>query len=409
MMVKEVCVIKYIRNSANYGVGSYLKEYLYCLNNLGHRINIIELGGYNVDASDCIREVDNVRTISFPLSFPGDFEKYIKGVSRALTLYIEDSNNLVFHIQHVPPNNLLDCLKKYFPQSKSVITIHDFSWITILQGNISLFDKIIRNQEREKFKIKYNPIIEMFKKEKAFLEKFDRVVCLSEDALHLINNLYGIKQNACLIPNGLKRDCRNLSQKRKMSLREKYRLSPEEKVLLFVGRIESHKGIEPLIACFDEVVNVYPDCRLVMVGDGQISEVIKQCKRLHAKVILTGRLDKKTLYQWYQMADIALLPSYMEECSYVGIEMLMHGLPIIASDGFGVKNMFQEGVNAKVAKIENYKSIKKFQRNLKEAILCLLNADLSTLEIRKGALKTYQSKYSIECLQNGYTVLFNSL
>jgi len=71
--------------------------------------------------------------------------------------------------------------------------------------------------------------------------------------------------------------------------------------------------------------------------------------------------------------------------------------------------MFQDGINAIVAKIDSYERISKFQQNLKEAILFLLNADLSKLEIRKGALKTYQSKYSIECLQNGYAALFNSL
>jgi len=84
MMVKEVCVIKYIRNSANYGVGTHLKEYLYCLKHLGYRINIIELSGFDINAANCIKEVNNIRTISFPLSFSGDFEKYIKDVCRHL-------------------------------------------------------------------------------------------------------------------------------------------------------------------------------------------------------------------------------------------------------------------------------------------------------------------------------------
>ena len=253
-MKKEVCIVRYTRNSANYGVGTHVKEYLDCLKKWGCKINIIDLGANEVDSASCIKEEGNIRTIYFPYPLFGDFEKYINGVCRALTLYFEDSDNLVFHVQHAPANNLLDCLKKYFPQSKSVITLHDLSWISILQGNISLFEKIIRNQEREKTKIKYGHIIEIYKKEKAFLGKFDRIVCLSEDTLRLISNQYAFKQNACLIPNGLKKDCRSLSQKRKMSLRKKYRLSPEEKILLFVGRIETQKGIDPLIACFDEVV-----------------------------------------------------------------------------------------------------------------------------------------------------------
>ena len=78
------------------------------------------------------------------------------------------------------------------------------------------------------------------------------------------------------------------------------------------------------MSCFNKIVDEYPDCRMILIGDGDINNVIKYAREAISKITFVGRLDKKKLYQWYSIADIAVFPSYYEECSYVGIEMLMH-------------------------------------------------------------------------------------
>jgi len=239
------------------------------------------------------------------------------------------------------------------------------------------------------------------------LEKADHLVCLSDDTFHLVQNLYGIKHNVWLIPNGLRKIRRSLSEKQKLAVREKYHISKDEKNLLFVGRVESAKGANALLSCFEDIIKSYPNCRLVMVGSGDINGAVGKCKNAGAKIIFTGKLSQKALYQWYQIADIALFPSFFEECSYVGIEMMMHGLPVVASDGYGVRSMFHDGVNARIAKIENRKKTLRFEENLKQTIIDVLNSDLSML--RKGAEKMYNSKYSIEKMKQGYVNLLNAL
>ena len=383
--MKEVCIINYTSNAAVYGIGTHIKEYVYCLNTMGYKINRIELGTDKKNAEFYVKEDGNVRTIHFPYLLDRDVDRYNKGVCRLLRLYVEDSANLVFHLHYGLNESLLDSIKKHFPLSKSVFTIHCQHWGAELRGNVALFEKIIRKQDSKKIKTKYGHIIETYKKEKTFLERVDRIVCLSDDTLNLIQNQYGIKQNVWLIPNGLRKSYRKLSERQKIQLREKYYIGPEEKILLFVGRIDAAKGIARLMTCFDEVVKDFPDCRLVVAGNGDINGMLKQCKKTYTKVTFTGRLDRKTLYQWYQIADIALFPSFCEECSYVGIEMMMHGLPVVASDGYGVRNMFHEDMNAKVVRIENQEGKSKFEKNLRESLLYVLNSDLS--ELKKGAKK----------------------
>ncbi|GHU92545.1 glycosyl transferase [Bacteroidia bacterium] len=389
-MMKEVCIVNYISNAAIYGIGTYIKEYVYCLENIGCKINLIELGTDDSNPDFYIREERNVRKIHIPYLREGAIAKYNKGVCRLLRLYIEDSENLVFHFQYAYSDSLLDNIKNYFPLSKSVFTIHYLSWSEVLQGDRLLFEKIIRKQEAEEIKKKYQIVIDNYHREKLFMEKVDHIVCLSDDTLNLVQNLYHIKQKLWFIPNGLRGKNRNLSEKQKADLRKKYYISNNEKVLLFVGRIHPIKGIYSLLSCFDDVIKNYQDCRLVVIGDGNINEAIKKCRKAWSKIIFTGRLDKKTLYQWYQIADVALFPSFYEECSYVGIEMMMHGLPVVASDGYSIRNMFQDNLNTKVIKIENRKKISKFENNLKESILEILASDLS--DIRKESKKNIQIK-----------------
>ena len=407
--MKEVCIISYTSNTAPGGVATYLKEYVFCLKKTGCRINLVELGTDKKRSEFYVKETGNIRTIHFPYLLKGDVDRYQKGVCRLLRLYVEDSGNLVFHLNCDHCNSLIDGLKKNFPLSKSVYVIHFSFWSAALQGDVALFEKIIRNQEDRNIKIKYKDVIHNYKREKSFLEKVDRIVCLSDDTLKMVKNQYGIKQNVWLIPNGLRKNVRQLSEDEIAKLRQSYYLSPEEKILLFVGRIDSIKGIDHLMACFADVVAAYANCRLAIIGPGDINAIVKTDKKVYAKVIFTGELDSKSLSHWYQMADIALFPSLYEECSYVGIEMMMHGLPVISSDGYSVRNMFFDGVNAKVVNIKNRDRKTATAKKLKESIIELLHSDLSTLAIRKGAREMYQSKYAIEHMQNGYAALFDSL
>lgn len=407
--MKEICIINYSSSASLYGVGTHINEYIFCLINMGCKINLIQLASNNDSEGFYIKEENYIRRIFIPHIACNFLSSYNKGICRLLRLYLNDSINLVFHFHYIQSGNLLDCIKEYFPLSKSIYTIHYLTWSNELLGNVKLFEKIIQNQENERINRQYGYIIESYKAERMFFEKFDQIICLSDDTFKLVKNQYGIVNNIRLIPNGLRNMHRNLSEKRKNKIRKSLFINPEEKILLFVGRIEPIKGIDHLIVCFDELMKEFPNSRLVIVGSGAINDLLNKCKNCWAKLTFTGRIDKKALYKLYSIADIAIFPSFYEECSYVGIEMLMFGLPIVASDGYNVKNMFHDAINSKIAKIENWNKNTPFGTNLKESIIHLMNDDKYKLQLKINAKKSYQSKYSIEYMQKGYFELLNSL
>ncbi|WP_139322550.1 hypothetical protein [Parabacteroides massiliensis] len=65
-------------------------------------------------------------------------------------------------------------------------------------------------------------------------------------------------------------------------------------------------------------MKVYPMCRLAVVGStGNWDFVRKNCYPILSKIHFTGALSPEEVDKWYQIADIELLSSYTEQCSYV--------------------------------------------------------------------------------------------
>lgn len=146
-------------------------------------------------------------------------------------------------------------------------------------------------------------------------------------------------------------------------------------------------------------------------------ESVEVCEEIDNKIMETDprRISDYTLQtgfeveEWLAIADIGIISSYYEQCSYTAIEMMMHGLPIIAPDGLGIRNMFIAGINAKVAKTDNGKKANIYRKNLANSIIYLLKSPDLCGNLSKGARKTYNDKYTIREMKANYKKLIESL
>lgn len=161
------------------------------------------------------------------------------------------------------------------------------------------------------------------------------------------------------------------------------------------------------LEAFKNVLKYDSNCRLVVIGDlCNAPDLLAAAGEAVSKVTLTGRLDKELLSYWYRMADIGVIPSYAEQCCYVGLEMMCYGLPIIASDGFGVKRMFPAGVNAYVAPIGDRRNPKKFVQNLVDCTLKLLSNSAEQRKIKNNARRILKEKYNFSEMAEHYKAIF---
>ncbi|GHH16816.1 hypothetical protein GCM10008023_21280 [Sphingomonas glacialis] len=124
--------------------------------------------------------------------------------------------------------------------------------------------------------------------------------------------------------------------------------------LLFVGRLESRKGIDVLLDAIPEVLAQFPTAILDIVGDDTIPkadgttykvEFLKQDMptAVRSRIVFHGRADEQQLRKFYRDCDIFVAPSRYESFGLVFLEALMFGKPVIGCDAGGGPEVVTDG------------------------------------------------------------------
>ena len=137
--------------------------------------------------------------------------------------------------------------------------------------------------------------------------------------------------------------------------------------------------------------------------------MLAECKDDWGKILFTGKLSKQELYQFYQIADVGVMLSKHEQCSFVAIEMMMHGIPIIASDSTGLDEMVSDGINGyKIRTIENQAKV-SFDINECQRLLSLAINNKNEEELRKKCRQQYEAVYSLDCMKEKMQTLYQTI
>ncbi len=115
----------------------------------------------------------------------------------------------------------------------------------------------------------------------------------------------------------------------------------------FIGYLGHHKGLAVLLEalpCLDNLERV----RLLVVGDGEQADALKALSGelgLDAQVTFLGRIDNQAIRSVYDQLDALVVPSIWPENSPVTIsEAMASGLPVLASDIGGMRELVADGV-----------------------------------------------------------------
>ncbi len=139
------------------------------------------------------------------------------------------------------------------------------------------------------------------------------------------------------------------------------------RIVLYVGRLNAVKGLDLLLRAFAEVKNV--NYKLVLVGEGhQKAELMKLAESLNLtdQVIFAGFYSSADLYAWYAMSDFMVLPSRYEPFGAVVNEALVFGCPVLASKYIGALDYIKSTFNGIVFDPLNHD---EFVKSLSQAML----------------------------------------
>jgi len=173
-----------------------------------------------------------------------------------------------------------------------------------------------------------------------------KVICCSNYMVSHVKWVFGLPEDKLvMIPNGVDAKEYEKSDTDLNQFRRRFAL-PEEKIVLFVGRLVYEKGIHVLINAVPKVLEKV-NAKFVIVGNGymqqSLSEHIRNIGLAH-KVMFTGFVDDKTLRNLQKCADVSVVPSLFEPFGIVALEAMAAKSPVVVSDTGGLSEIVEHEV-----------------------------------------------------------------
>jgi len=120
----------------------------------------------------------------------------------------------------------------------------------------------------------------------------------------------------------------------------------KDRAVLFVGRIDQRKGLDFLISAFAVLAKSAPDIRLHVVGEGKDRAKLQDyCARHGWNVIFHGYLSDQAVADLAQGVSAQIIPSVFEGFGLVVLEAIAKGLPVIATNVDGIRDMITDGTH----------------------------------------------------------------
>jgi glycosyltransferase involved in cell wall biosynthesis len=127
-------------------------------------------------------------------------------------------------------------------------------------------------------------------------------------------------------------------------VREAFRLPSDKVLVIFLGNLLKHKGLQRVVRALSEV----PDLgwHLAVVGEGPERapcEKRLEHRGLGDRASFLGRLSPGDVERVLGAADVLTLPSTIEGMPYVILEAMASGVPVVSTSVFGIPEMVVDG------------------------------------------------------------------
>jgi glycosyltransferase involved in cell wall biosynthesis len=218
-----------------------------------------------------------------------------------------------------------------------------------------------------------------------------KVICCSDYMIQHVKWAFGLPSDKLvMVPNGVNTQCYQEPITDTKEFRSKFAL-PQEKIVLYVGRLVYEKGIHILINAVPKILSKV-DAKFIIVGSGYMKEQLLNIVRsmgLEHKVMFEGFMDEQTLVKLQRVADVSVVPSLFEPFGIVALEAMASRCPVVVSDTGGLSEIVDHEVSG----------IKVYPNNPESLAWgitkVLLDSEFANY-IRENAYKKVQEKYDWE-------------
>lgn len=252
---------------------------------------------------------------------------YFKSVVYFIASRLLSDRHIVVHLNYASQLPFAKFAKDIL-RAKILYTQHYMDWGINLGANKELLIKELEN--------KNSAITRKFNDEKQMMSACDRLIVAAVHSYHALKEIYGVDCSKIrIIPHAVSftRPSSNIA-----TLRAKYNLALNDRIILYVGRLDDNKNIRSLLKAFASI-NI-PNVYLWIVGEGHFNLYLNEVAISDWKrIAFWGYKAPSVIYEMYTIAELGIVPSKYEEFGYVALEMMMSGLPVILNNTTGLREL----------------------------------------------------------------------
>ncbi len=216
----------------------------------------------------------------------------------------------------------------------------------------------------------------------------DHVFVPSESIFNLIESR-GVRTKKDVIPTGVYID--EFAEGKGSRCRERFEIKKDVFLIGTVGRVAPEKNIEFLTDAVTDFLKKERKAGFLVVGEGDSLELIKERfkqENLSERLYCAGILSGRDLVDAYHALDVFAFASHSETQGLVLIEAMAAGVPVVAVDAPGVREVVEEKMNGRLLEAD-------YQEEFSEALEWVYNLSEEAKKKLKKAAKSKAEEFSV--------------
>jgi len=238
----------------------------------------------------------------------------------------------------------------------------------------------------------------------ACLPRYHRVLAVSPRLMEHCRRK-GVREDRLrYIPNAVETDdYYPVSDADRQRARWRLGVRAERRVVGVVGRLSIEKGVDRAVEVFARVHRDDPRTELHIVGDGP------ERARLEAHVRELGLAHVVRFFGWrrdarehYAAFDLLLLPSRTEGLPNVVLEAMACGVPVVAAEVGGVRELLDDGACGRIVNAEN-------PAHWPDVLASLLNRPVHRRRFAEASRRRVVERYSFDARMRKVMAVYDEL
>lgn len=176
-----------------------------------------------------------------------------------------------------------------------------------------------------------------------YMRKCQHIIIPSESMRSVLVNDFGLVDKFTVIPTGI--DITPYKKANGAAIRSQWNWG-DDKVIISAGRLAEEKNWVTLLEAFALALQAQPNIRLVLLGDGPQAQALGRLAgelEIVDRVTFVGKVPFEEVPHYLKAADLFAFASITETQGLVTLEAMAAGLPVVAVDAPGTKDILEDG------------------------------------------------------------------